>query len=204
MSTYKISQVERISFSILEADLKEIRRVLEDIKQDDGRFFLYENTHGLESIYIKQNDGTSCVRGRDKSYLALIYTYKYRRNTIFLSNLQDGWITLANRISGLGKFPRYSFSLSDTSVGDAKNSMEFSDGTGNIARVVYAMRDPKWVFYQEGAPRPFEDVNLYEARYIKNRIDRDVIRRYCAKIGVHLDDYFFDGASNNISFEYRF
>ncbi|MCR5395036.1 MAG: hypothetical protein K6E86_06565 [Bacteroidales bacterium] len=55
-------------------------------------------------------------------------------------------------------------------------------------RVVYALREDRWIFYEEGEPLPFENLDYYKRRMIKERIGNDVIIEYLSKLGVN----FFD------------
>ncbi len=45
-------------------------------------------------------------------------------------------------------------------------------------RIVRAMKDPKWLFWQDGTPLAFEDQSLYTERLIKNRITKDRVLSY--------------------------
>lgn len=55
-------------------------------------------------------------------------------------------------------------------------------------RLVYALREDRWIFYEEGEPLPFENLDYYKRRMIKERIGNDVIIEYLSKLGVN----FFD------------
>lgn len=54
---------------------------------------------------------------------------------------------------------------------------------GEDKRVVYAMKDPRWIFYQEGNPLPFENLDYYQNRYIKNRLNQAILLEYLEKLG---------------------
>ena len=63
------------------------------------------------------------------------------------------------------------------------NSFWHIDENGN-ERVVQALKEDRWTFYQKGTPLPFEDLSLYEKKRIKDRINFDIIKQYLNKIGI--------------------
>ena len=59
-------------------------------------------------------------------------------------------------------------------------------------RVVRAMKDsPRWDFYTEGEPLPFEDANAYTARYVRDRLQREALLGYLAQWGAPVRDPAF-------------
>lgn len=56
-------------------------------------------------------------------------------------------------------------------------------------RVVRAMKDsPRWDFYTEGAPLPFENPGAYTARYVRDRLQREALLDYLAHWGAPVRD----------------
>jgi hypothetical protein len=204
MMNRTISKFRSFSFSVFDAGVEKIYRTLNDFEDVDSNFSLSNNPRSLASIYKEGDGGTLIPFGRDYHYLSIIFHHKGSGKAIFLSNLEDGWITLVNKISALGNIARYSFSVSDDSNEDAKNSMLYSDTSGVVKRVVHVMRDPRWIFYQSGSPMLFESTEFYKSRQKKDRINRTIIAKYCEEIGVPMDNNFFKDVHKNISYEYIF
>lgn len=63
------------------------------------------------------------------------------------------------------------------------------DGSERYVRV---MQDPKWEFWEQGERLPFEQVDKYSERFIKNRLTNDVILDYAMELGWNLrsDDFW--------------
>lgn len=62
---------------------------------------------------------------------------------------------------------------------------EADDNPLHSARSVYAVDDGgSWEFGQTGTPLPFEDVESYQRRRIRDRLTPDMVRRYIADLGV--------------------
>ncbi|SDU38556.1 hypothetical protein [Jiangella alkaliphila] len=53
--------------------------------------------------------------------------------------------------------------------------------------------DGRWSWYEHGTPMPFERPELYEARMIKRRFNRDILVEYLAAMGIRADDDAFYG-----------
>lgn len=105
--------------------------------------------------------------------------------TIQVSNISDGWFTLSYYITRSLQTTSYIFSVSEDSIKCAKNSMTYIKNN-NIERVIYAMKDPKWVFYEEGRPLCFENLEFYKNKFIKKRLNKNIIKEYCSKLGLNI------------------
>lgn len=55
-------------------------------------------------------------------------------------------------------------------------------------RIIYAIEEDRWVFYEQGVPLPFENLDYYKRRRIKDRINNDIIIEYLAKCCINLFD----------------
>ena len=55
-------------------------------------------------------------------------------------------------------------------------------------RIIYALKEDRWVFYEEGELLPFENPDYYKRRKIKDRINNDIIIEYLSKCGIDLFD----------------
>lgn len=53
-------------------------------------------------------------------------------------------------------------------------------------RYVLAHRESRWEFEEWGDPFPFEEVEQYQARRIKDRLTPEMVERYCSHFGIDL------------------
>jgi len=53
-------------------------------------------------------------------------------------------------------------------------------------RYVLAHRESRWEFEEWGEPFPFEEVEQYQARRIKDRLTPEMVERYCGHLGIDL------------------
>jgi hypothetical protein len=120
--------------------------------------------------------------------------------TMLTSNSQDGSNALIHRLSEkiesditiflgdkLKKFPNpmnYFWVINDF----------------NTKRIVRSMRDPAWGFFQSGTPLWFENEKYYERKYIKDRMNIDIIEEYIKSIGIGSFDEstWIDSASRSM------
>ena len=53
-------------------------------------------------------------------------------------------------------------------------------------RSVLAHRESRWEFEEWGEPFPFEELEQYQARRIKDRLTPEMVERYCSHFGIDL------------------
>lgn len=77
-----------------------------------------------------------------------------------------------------------------SAASDAEPINEFVTYTGNrMQRAVRAMKDsPRWDFYEEGAPLPYEAVEAYTARRVRDRLQREAVLGYLEAWGAPVRD----------------
>lgn len=70
---------------------------------------------------------------------------------------------------------------------------EFAVYAGNrMQRFVRAMKDsPRWNFYQEGEPLPYEAADAYTARRVRDRLPRETVLRYLEAWGAPVREAAF-------------
>jgi hypothetical protein len=68
----------------------------------------------------------------------------------------------------------------------------------NYLRTIYAANDGgRWVFGQSGEPFPFEKLEQYQARRVRDRFTFDMLKEYLSHLGLHpFEENFYlpDGA----------
>jgi hypothetical protein len=72
-----------------------------------------------------------------------------------------------------------------------RGHMGFYYNNGVRKRIVRALYDMKWTFYETGEPLPFEDIENYKKRKITDRINKDIITSYLLKIGLDINSADF-------------
>lgn len=109
-------------------------------------------------------------------------------DTIFLSsNQSDGMDGLGYVIQNCLKC-KYIACFISSEESCTKNMFLHIDSCGK-ERVVLALKEDRWTFFQDGDPLPFEDLSLYEKKRKKDRINMDVILKYIKEIGVDFQKF---------------
>ena len=57
-----------------------------------------------------------------------------------------------------------------------------------------AIKEDRWTFIQQGHPLPFENIDYYNKRRMKDRINFEIIKEYLLKLGI--DFYKIDSSIN--------
>ncbi|MDP9601783.1 UNVERIFIED_ORG: hypothetical protein J2W38_001569 [Variovorax paradoxus] len=73
---------------------------------------------------------------------------------------------------------------------DPINSFEV-DADGKPRRMVRAMKDDRWDFFQEGSPFGFERTERYASRLVRDRLTRDMVLDYLEAWGAPVRDEAF-------------
>lgn len=103
---------------------------------------------------------------------------------VFLSsNRVDGLQTGCYSIQKYLKCDCINWSISNGDIPYPKNHFEFIGADGK-ERVVIAIKEEKWSFYEDGTPLLFEDVEFYKARRVRDRLNIDIITMYLKRLGV--------------------
>lgn len=115
--------------------------------------------------------------------------------TVFFTNYVDGWHTAVYNYSRL--FNKQVFLLGFTMNKSKYEPAWFfqylqSAGKEVNERVVYLIKEGKWVFYEKGDPLPIEEVSNYSKRYKKDRLNNEIIFGYLKSAGYDLqNDEFY-------------
>lgn len=97
-----------------------------------------------------------------------------------------GW-----RCIGAQHMPRYG-------PGHAATQLWMQDPAGpaplHITRELASFaQDGRWSWHESGDPQPFEDLDRYSARRVRDRLDRALLVRYLESLGIRPDDPTFFG-----------
>jgi hypothetical protein len=122
--------------------------------------------------------------------------------TVLLSNLSDGWQTLAHGLAT--STPGRHVSIRSISGEYPLHEMHvWSDGRS--IRCVRAMKDPRWDFFERGPRLEFEDSELYHERLVRRRLGRATLVRYLNALGWDAaQDGFWESARSARYVEERF
>ena len=122
--------------------------------------------------------------------------------TVFLtSNLSNGLDSLSRHFRAKLKCNLINICISieeDYKTGDFQ-WFQYIKPNGE-ERLIYANKEDRWIFYEEGEPLPFENKEYYKRRLIKDRLNNDIIVEYLSKMGINLLDIDKDVA-NCMTFE---
>ena len=99
-----------------------------------------------------------------------------------IANLADGWATMCNVLAG--QLPGMSILVrSATAQEYPLTDLQVWD-KGESVRYVRAMREePSWEFFSKGDPMEFENLDHYKRRRIADRLNRDILVEYLARLG---------------------
>ena len=190
-----IEQFSYFTFSCFQCSLEDIVKTLSaDFLENGSRklsfrpfvFDLYDNCPLKGGVHF------------EKAYFFAPATN--RNISVMYSNYSDGWNTLVRCLSSKIQCDCYNFQITNIDSSDSMNSFQFIQN-GIDVRTVYAMKDPKWIFYENGIVQWFEDESYYKRRLIKNRVNKDILLSYCTKLGFAITEAKFWESKDAILFE---
>jgi hypothetical protein len=106
--------------------------------------------------------------------------------SLFTANLEDGWNSLAFGLSADIGCEALILGFSNRNVEYPVCFFSFVKN-GKLLRHVSVRLDDRWLFHQQGAPLPVEDLTKYEARIIRNRLTNDQLVKLAGHYGVELN-----------------
>ena len=110
------------------------------------------------------------------------------------SNRADGLQTGCYSFQKQLNCPYINISISTDKCLYPKNHFEYVS-IDNKERVVLALKEDRWTFFQQGEPLPFETMDYYNNRRIKDRMNFAIIKEYLLKMGI--DFYKIDSLVND-------
>ena len=110
--------------------------------------------------------------------------------TVFATNQTDGANSMVFNLNRFLKCESISLSFSWGGRWLDIYCMEYWKD-GESVRFVRSMQDPRWDFYEEGSPLWFEEPELYKQRIIKKRMNKEILIKYCNKLGFKVEDVRF-------------
>ena len=170
------------SFTVfIGGNLADFRNAICDIYKDEiinDYFFIIDDNFSVQDyvdIPLKKRQFGTFSFWKSSKYPFLIF---------FSSNYSDGRFTLCNVIHNKTGCA-YVLCRMHNGKGDYMPGCMFHYVDENTQeRHILAYKAPKWVFYQQGTPLPFEDTSLYNSRFIKKRLNTKIIITYLYKLGI--------------------
>ncbi len=78
-------------------------------------------------------------------------------------------------------------------TGEVSDFAAFSTNVGGSLRSLLLHEEGRWSFEQEGGPLPFEQLERYTARRVRDRLRPELIVEYLAALGIRVfDEDFYD------------
>lgn len=112
---------------------------------------------------------------RNHIWRTLVWQKKDSSFSVILSNSPDNLYTRMGLLSKLGSVLTLRVSPDIREVLLLKNK--------EVVRLVRVMKDPRWVFWQQGQPFEFEDALRYSLRPIKDRFTENMVYDFCCNLG---------------------
>jgi len=110
-------------------------------------------------------------------------------NIVFLcSNMSDGLSGTSNHLRKALNCTLIRIRMSTPSVNEPGCFWFQYTSSDGKERIIYALQEDRWVFYETGEPLSFENLDYYKRRIIKKRINNEIIIEYLSKCGINLYD----------------
>ncbi len=171
----------------------------------------------LEHVLYKSKISISCTRLDTLDFSLLPWPFERNievkrfiiwepimnpEQTVFVSNVMDGWLTLMNTLSCYRKIDIIKVSISSPKDSYPCNRYELIKcHDQQNQRVIYSMKeDNGWVFYQQGIPQKFEKIDNYQKRLKRDRLNRELVLEYTKMSGFDLNHINFWRSNSPILF----
>jgi hypothetical protein len=107
------------------------------------------------------------------------------KQTLFISNVPDGWMNMACFFSKNVGCKCIQIRIS-TNPGSGIFEYRVLQNDDTI-RIIQLIEDSKWIFFTEGDPLPYEDLSIYENRLIKKKFNAEILKTYLKAEGIDFD-----------------
>ena len=143
----------------------------------------------LQSLLSREEDVSP------NSYTAFFYRPLNAPDFVCMRTpLEDGWQTLFNVLSlELGV---ESCRISASS--GREDFYCFQSYQQGKERIVYLMKDTKWIFYEKGERLPCEQSDMYAKQRIRDRLNEPMLLDYLLQVGLDVRDSLFYHSKDNV------
>jgi hypothetical protein len=184
-----LNSMEFFTFSWFDISLDSIEKYF--LSNDFEYFDILKNQNENIEIEFEYNPKTFVSNFMQKN-----------NGVIMLPNLRDGWVTLFHKITVDLKINGYHFKLSSDK--EPFNFIEYLEN-GIKKRICYTLKDDdKWVFYESGTPLFFEETENYKTKIKKNRLNKEIMLKYCGKLNIIKENILeINNEKNNLRAMYK-
>ena len=109
------------------------------------------------------------------------------RITFFTTNSQDGWNSLAYRMTAVMDTKAIILRFCSDQVDYPARSFSWIV-RGKLTRAVTASMEDTWLFCEQGTPLEQEDAAMYKRRWIRERLSNDYLFKLAMRLGVPFTD----------------
>lgn len=121
--------------------------------------------------------------------------------TVMISNLVDGWQTLATRVSTVLAARCWRFTVCGD-VAEPQRGFAVLD-SGKQTRVVSVQLDARWVFFEQGGVLEIEEPAVYRQRCVRDRVTREYVLGIAERAGFSLSEEAFWSHLHGVLIEER-
>ena len=120
------------------------------------------------------------------------YIFKNKNNDIiYFDNTGESYHSLIWNICTKNKIHTIYIRMSDDKYIYPGYKLCYYDH-GDEKRIIHCYKDiNKWIFFTKGEVQFFEDDKLYEQKIKKKRFNREIIKQYCKKLNIDIEDKEF-------------
>ncbi len=179
----KESDILRFSLTVFDySEILNVKEVIKDLFETDflsGSASLTENDFDISKFYAPTYDY------HIEEVACFWKTESYPNKIFFTASIIDGWYTLCNVLHR-----RLHCGFVQCLFSNERDSQGYSfhyGGADGRERDVLAYKDPRWVFYEEGDPLDFEDLNLYKSRLVRDRLNSKILIEYLKRMGIDFE-----------------
>ena len=181
--------INHLAIICIKAPIDSVREgFVNEFPEAESSFHFKETTLKLKTLYKYFHQQT----GGSMPIQCILYSPSCApESTIFYTNLSDGWNHFAQHY--LIKHNHWETYFTSINIADdiVYPSFQFFKYGGNSERFLICQKEPNWVFYQEGEPLPFEDIERYKRRLKRERVDAALLLKYMRAAGWNLEDDSF-------------
>ena len=169
----KIANLDAVLFSYFWHDIKSVKEIVEQLTLKGAAISKDVDIEPL--LNLSYAYGPSLMRAT--------FFSTSENTTIMFPNLQDGWFTLFSTITSKLKAKSCYMKIMDSNkIVDGANYLVYCEGSQE--RVVYTLKENRWVFWEQGAPQHFENTAYYTAKQKKERLSREIMLGYCENLEI--------------------
>ena len=173
-------------------DIKSVTDAIEDVWKEEfeeGKMKVTYNSVNISDYYDPESGGAhfpkfSCWKSRH-----------YSDKVFFASNYDDGLMTTCLLVRERMHCNLFMCTFSHGSMYGI-----YSVNSDGRERIVHAIKEDRWVFFESGEPLPIEDVSLYRNKYKRKRINNEIIVMYLKRMGIMLGN-IDDGVTASATYE---